>query len=722
MLKKLTLFILSVIVILCCCVAVFSASAADDTMEKLNSLVRQFPEDKYWNHMGSDENNPDGWTDEPCASHRNCSFFPGECSCNSFDNAIQCMGYAYKIAYEITGVSARDFTKVKNLKAANLRVGDIIRYSGHSICVTGVNGNRISFTDNNYTGLCQIRWGQMDISSIKSFTYVLHLEGNNRKNTNLDFYESVEPDTESEQNTPKEIWKMSDEDFLNIRKSASTTAKKVGSVPASARFNVYEKKLSDEYLWGKVEYNGVSGWAALNYSEYLSGSYEKPEFIDSQEKYEALEQTFTWSKVSGADKYRLTLYDKDKKPIDDYEASGTEYKLTIPADGVYYIKVTALNSFCESWKIGSDMLKFTAEKYNGEVKEIKLSASSQSLDKGGEFTLTAEVLPEKALDKTVTWKSDKPEVATVSENGVVTAVSYGKADISCFSADGKITAKCTVTVIPDNVTSLKQAVGKTTTSALLLKWNKVPDADGYYVKRYDSAKKKYVSVGTCATGSFADKTVKAGKSYTYIVSAFVKTDSGEVESTGVKVKCSTDPAKVTGLRQSASSSGTVTIKWNKTANATSYVVYKYNSKTKKYVKFKTVKKNSLKIKQNAASSVKYRVRAVTATEWGNNYGANSTVVTATSGPKKVTAKLTNAGKGKIKISWSKVSGATHYEIYRLQSGKYKKIATVGSKYGSFTNINLKSGRKYQYRVRAIKVKGNVTAYGSYCSKMTLKAK
>ena len=62
------------------------------------------------------------------------------------------------------------------------------------------------------------------------------------------------------------------------------------------------------------------------------------------------------------------------------------------------------------------------------------------------LTLTATVAPDNATDKTVTWTSSNPSVATV-ENGVVTAVARGTAVITATAADGSgASASCTVTV------------------------------------------------------------------------------------------------------------------------------------------------------------------------------------------------------------------------------------------------------------------------------------
>ena len=78
------------------------------------------------------------------------------------------------------------------------------------------------------------------------------------------------------------------------------------------------------------------------------------------------------------------------------------------------------------------------------VTSITLSKTTLSLEEGGEETLTATVLPENATNKTVTWLSDKTDVATVDSNGKVTAVAAGEATITAKA--GEQTAKCEVTV------------------------------------------------------------------------------------------------------------------------------------------------------------------------------------------------------------------------------------------------------------------------------------
>ena len=79
------------------------------------------------------------------------------------------------------------------------------------------------------------------------------------------------------------------------------------------------------------------------------------------------------------------------------------------------------------------------------VSAIELSESEKKLNVGKSFTITATVKPDNAWNRTVTWSSSDPSIATVDENGTVTAIAEGEAIITAESADG-VKAECKVTV------------------------------------------------------------------------------------------------------------------------------------------------------------------------------------------------------------------------------------------------------------------------------------
>ena len=80
------------------------------------------------------------------------------------------------------------------------------------------------------------------------------------------------------------------------------------------------------------------------------------------------------------------------------------------------------------------------------VSGITLSQNAASLFVDEGMTLSAEVTPEDATDKTVTWSSSNASVATVDQNGNVTAVGTGVATITATAGDYSATCEVTVTL------------------------------------------------------------------------------------------------------------------------------------------------------------------------------------------------------------------------------------------------------------------------------------
>ena len=98
------------------------------------------------------------------------------------------------------------------------------------------------------------------------------------------------------------------------------------------------------------------------------------------------------------------------------------------------------------------------------VESVAVEPKTLSLKVGETGTLTATVAPENATNKTVTWTSNKTDIATVSDKGVVTAVAAGEATITVTTEDGSKTAECTVTVTPGIVAVTGVTLDKETLS------------------------------------------------------------------------------------------------------------------------------------------------------------------------------------------------------------------------------------------------------------------
>ena len=88
--------------------------------------------------------------------------------------------------------------------------------------------------------------------------------------------------------------------------------------------------------------------------------------------------------------------------------------------------------------------------YLKAVKKIALESVIMELTEGETGTLKATITPTDATDKAIAWSSSAPEVASVTEEGVVTALKAGTATITASTANG-LTATCEVTVVAATV-------------------------------------------------------------------------------------------------------------------------------------------------------------------------------------------------------------------------------------------------------------------------------
>ncbi len=102
----------------------------------------------------------------------------------------------------------------------------------------------------------------------------------------------------------------------------------------------------------------------------------------------------------------------------------------------------------------------SVEKKRIPVSGIVLDKTDVSLKDGETIALQATIAPGNADNQSVSWKSDKPEVATV-ENGVVTAIKEGTATVTVTTADGGKTAICIVTVTCKHSLKKVEAVAPT---------------------------------------------------------------------------------------------------------------------------------------------------------------------------------------------------------------------------------------------------------------------
>lgn len=127
--------------------------------------------------------------------------------------------------------------------------------------------------------------------------------------------------------------------------------------------------------------------------------------------------------------------------------SSNEGVATVDADGV----VTAVSSgeadiTVKTSNGKTDSCHITVTRKEIPIENVTLDQENIEIVEGSNAILNATINPENTTqDKTLTWSSENPEIATVNNKGVVTGISSGTTTITVETSNGK-TDSCTVTV------------------------------------------------------------------------------------------------------------------------------------------------------------------------------------------------------------------------------------------------------------------------------------
>ena len=169
--------------------------------------------------------------------------------------------------------------------------------------------------------------------------------------------------------------------------------------------------------------------------------------------------------------------------------------------------------------------------------------------------------------------------------------------------------------------------------------------------------------------------------------------------------------KITKVESQGGTSLKVT--WTKVAGATGYILLRSTSKTGTYSKIKTTTATSfINTGLTPGKAYYYKVECynlIGVTQYiSSGYSAIKAGVPMAK-PTAPTAKVLSPTS--VKVSWSAVTGATGYELWRAAgaAGTYDRVYRGTAR--SFTNTALKTSKLYCYKVRAYKTIGTTSYYG-----------
>ncbi len=416
----------------------------------------------------------------------------------------------------------------------------------------------------------------------------------------------------------------------------------------------------------------------------------------------------TWTEARGAADYVIYRSDAiDGEFVEIGTSETLDYTDATVVPGTYYYKVAArsakgnmgLASAAVSVDITNARLTLVVTPGN-RLADGKPTLKWEKLEGAVSYTVYRATSQDGELVKSFTTKGSSytnisAQVGDTYYYQVVAEMADGTKVKSDIVANGAIPVEETLVVTPGN----RPADGKPT-----LKWNKLQDAVSYTVYRATSRDGALVKSFTTKGNTYTNVSAQLGKTFYYQVVAemadgtLVKSDI--VENGAILV----DTQLV--LTPDHNDEGLPTLKWNKLAGATQYIVYRADSKDGAYTKRLTTKGNTYTNTNAQLGDVYYyQVKAIMGdgTEIMSNIVANERLVP---GGKLIVTPGHNS-EGQPTLSWNRLIGGQKYVVYRAtqENGTYTKaLETKGTTY---TNISAEAGHTYYYKVEATLVDGTV---------------
>ena len=261
-------------------------------------------------------------------------------------------------------------------------------------------------------------------------------------------------------------------------------------------------------------------------------------------------------------------------------------------------------------------------------------------------------------------------------------------------------------------------------NAIKVTWKKVDGASGYYVYRKADGEKHFKQIAEVngnKTFTSTDLSATTGVKYQYTVRAYRnrngKPYAGLYDSKGVTATaCTKAPTIKSGV---STVSDKLKLTWNKVNGATGYNVYRKLENDKSYKLIKTINGNgNVEFTDSGLKcGVKYyyRVNGFRTVDSKNYEGLGSKDYLGLTTPAQPALKSAKSlGYNTISIEWTKVEGATGYDIYRKTTGTYSKIGTVDKQSTvTFKDEKAVTGVRYQYTVRAFYNKNGIKKVSTY---------
>lgn len=297
----------------------------------------------------------------------------------------------------------------------------IWRSSNESIATVDQNGKVTGITEGKTTIIATINGNRTECEVTVSSDYV-KVTGVSLNKSTLEILlgssetliKTITPSNATNQDV---IWTSSDSNIVSVNKNGKVTAKNIGTATIIASNHGYRSECKINVVKSIVLKSITINKSALTIKEQAS---EKLEIKYSPTN--ATNKKITWRSSNNT----IATVDQNGKVTGIKPGSAT---ITAVSDDGGIVATT----------------KVTVEALSKKVTGVTLDKKEVSLIAGETTQINATISPNYAENKEVTWTSSNENIATV-ENGKITAISPGEAEIKVVTKDENKEAICKVVV------------------------------------------------------------------------------------------------------------------------------------------------------------------------------------------------------------------------------------------------------------------------------------
>ena len=574
-------------------------------------------------------------------------------SCCGFATFVFCYIFEHDTEENITEFSSSTYGGINDSFLSKLKPGDFIT------CDNGTHYAVFLGYDNNNIYLYE--------SNYDSPNQVEYYHARSRKGLKWSKFDVKRSksysDNGGEAIKASDHYKLTSPDgYQTIRKEASTNSANLGSINAGNIVCV--TKYSSDNKWGYLTYNGVSGWIRLYYVEKTGSTHSYGSW------YTKTSATCT---SGGTEERKCSCGATESRST---SALGHNFGSTyFEADHPH--KYAHLCQRC-GYK------EFTG----GNLDYYYLCATCTHLTKPEVTKITGDLVDNSEI--TIEW--------TASESDKL--ANYW---LDVFDPDGQNV----VDVSTEKINSYTFTPVKTGT---------------YTIKTYAAPIGNKDGSGSVG----AETTIEIGCNHNYITEIVNPTYDNEGYTLHTCTKCgysykdnytpALKPTELTGVKVKTHGTASLTLAWDKNANAKGYIIEQY--KGGKWTQVAKTSNNAAvtyTVNRLAADTTyTFRIKAYAISGESEIYSDYVRIAGKTRIANVASFKGSAVSASAVKLDWSKNDKATGYVIEQYRGGKWTAIATTKNNTTlTFTVKGLAKGTTYSFRIKSFRKTGSTTDFSEY---------